>query len=106
MTRKAWNTGLKMSEEQRQKMSIANYKGSMEYSMIHKWVNKNKGRIKACERCGLSDPNRRYEWANISGVYDRDLNNYERLCVPCHRKKDGTDKIYMFSKRWQNRVLE
>lgn len=30
----------------------------------------------------------RYEWANISGEYKRELSDYESLCVSCHRIKD------------------
>jgi len=29
------------------------------------------------------------ELSNISGKYKRDINDYEWLCVKCHRIKDG-----------------
>jgi len=30
----------------------------------------------------------RYEWANISGEYKRDVSDYIQLCPSCHRKFD------------------
>ena len=32
---------------------------------------------------------KRYHWANISGEYKRDLTDYKRLCVSCHRYFDS-----------------
>ena len=31
----------------------------------------------------------RLEWANISGEYKREREDYIAICVPCHRKLDG-----------------
>lgn len=58
-----------------------------EYTSIHSWVSRWKGRPKKCEKCGTTDK-KRYEWANISGEYKRDLNDYIRLCKSCHTKLD------------------
>ena len=55
---------------------------------LHKWVYRWKGCQKKCEECGLDDPNRMYHWANISGEYKRDLDDFKRLCVPCHKRFD------------------
>lgn len=41
-----------------------------------------------CERCGLDDPTQRFEWANLTGRYD-DPDDYERMCVSCHRRYDA-----------------
>lgn len=57
------------------------------YAALHKRVEVLRGTPKKCERCGLQDPDRRYEWANLNGRYD-DPYDYERLCVPCHRRLD------------------
>lgn len=56
------------------------------YSAIHSWVRKNKSKIDACEKC---HKNRKLEISNISGKYKRDIDDYEWLCIPCHRNKDN-----------------
>lgn len=55
--------------------------------MLHYWVEKNLGKPKKCEQCKSTDKSR-YHWSNISGNYHKDLSDWERLCVPCHLKKD------------------
>lgn len=57
------------------------------YSAFHYRVVKARGKPSECEWCGLNNPIRTYEWANLEGRYE-DLNDYVRLCVPCHRKFD------------------
>lgn len=59
------------------------------YSAIHYWVSGNKGKPKKCEHCGTTKA-KKFEWANIDHEYKRDLNDYIRLCTPCHRKYDNT----------------
>lgn len=59
------------------------------YGSLHDWVARYRGREKKCSRCGLSDAKRKYNWANISGKYKRDLNDWIRLCIPCHRNLDN-----------------
>ena len=94
--------GIKFSKERLKKHIEAqpkgkdkvNWKGE-EASMVsqHAWVKRCKGKPQYCNRCGLDKqkPNnkRTFEWANISGKYKRDLNDYEPLCIPCHRKQDS-----------------
>lgn len=64
------------------------------YYTIHKWVYKNKGKPTKCENCGDKKA-KRYEWANISGLYKQDLNDWKRLCKPCHHKYDNiSDKLW------------
>jgi len=92
---KIWLKGHKVSEEVRKKLSgINNYlwKGEKaSYFSKHIWVNHWKGSPKICEICGTTTA-KRYEWANISGEYKRDLNDYIRLCASCHRNFDMTDE--------------
>lgn len=65
-----------------------NWKGdAVGYSALHAWVRRVKGAPCVCERCGTTE-GKRYEWANKSREYRRDLDDWERLCVSCHRK-DG-----------------
>jgi hypothetical protein len=58
-----------------------------DYKALHLRVYSARGAPKHCERCGLSDESRRYEWANLTGRYE-DPSDYRRLCVSCHRKFD------------------
>ena len=58
------------------------------YRSLHKWVCRYKGKPKQCSNCGKIVQNRGIHWANISGEYKRDLNDYIRLCALCHRRFD------------------
>ncbi len=62
-----------------------NWKGdNCGYSSLHNWIRKQKGQPSFCEHC-LSTEKRKYEWANISGKYKRDIKDFIRLCTSCHR---------------------
>lgn len=52
----------------------------------HKAVYTARGKPSYCEHCGTKEE-RMYHWANISGRYE-DVNDYIRLCVPCHTRYD------------------
>jgi len=60
------------------------------YSGLHKWVQRKLGRPNQCEYCGeiILSPYQ-IHWANKSHKYLRDLTDWIRLCVPCHRKYDA-----------------
>lgn len=58
------------------------------YSGLHYWVARHLGKPQHCEQCGRTRGTKRYEWANKSGEYKRDLSDWLRLCVPCHRTMD------------------
>lgn len=69
--------------------SSHSWKGKdVSYSAFHIRINKIRGRPKRCSHCG-TEKKRKFEWANISGKY-HDVNDYIRLCVPCHREFDKT----------------
>lgn len=74
------------------------------YSAIHKWIVKWYGKANGCTKCGDTSI-RTYEWANISGQYLRDIRDFMSLCVPCHRRLDGNDKLYLYSSVYQKRRL-
>ena len=61
------------------------------YGALHIWLKKEKGSPQYCV-INKTHKGKRYEWANISGEYRRDVNDYESLCVSCHRKKDYTEQ--------------
>lgn len=57
------------------------------YRAIHDYIVRSLGKPSKCNHCKATDK-KRYEWS-CDGEYTRDLNKWERLCVACHRKKDG-----------------
>lgn len=58
------------------------------YQALHLRVETARGKPQRCATCDTTDPNERYEWANLSGRYE-DVHDYARLCVPCHRRVDA-----------------
>ena len=90
------NLGRKLTEEIRAKQSVSlrgknkgekngQWKGNdAGYKALHMWVNSEKGKPTApCNKCGCID-SWRYVWANISGEYKRDINDYQSLCHKCN----------------------
>lgn len=63
------------------------YKHSTSYHAIHNWLAENFVKPDKCERCGKSEVSR-LEWANISGKYLRERDDFMVLCPSCHRKMD------------------
>lgn len=62
---------------------------SVGYRALHIWVNARKGKPKICELCGKKKTTpKSIQWANKSGEYKRDLNDWISLCVKCHREYD------------------
>lgn len=62
--------------------------GEAKYQALHLRVEAARGKPNRCACCDTADPSQRYEWANLSGRYE-DINDYARLCVPCHRRVDA-----------------
>lgn len=61
------------------------------YSSLHERLYRDRGKPCHCEVCGTSDPDKRYEWANVTGDYT-DPNGYKRMCASCHRQFDHSEK--------------
>jgi hypothetical protein len=58
------------------------------YHNLHQWVSQHKTKTGKCSTCS----HRGYtEWANISGVYLRDLDDYVEMCKLCHAEFDNYD---------------
>ena len=67
----------------------ANWKGDdVGYTALHDWLSLRLGQPRKCEHC-KTETAKKYEWANLSGEYKRDLKDWVRLCVACHRLNDG-----------------
>lgn len=58
-----------------------------DYMAVHAWVKSQKGRPSLCAHCG-STTAKLYDWANVDHQYRRDLNDWIRLCRPCHVRFD------------------
>lgn len=79
----AWNKGIPGLQGEKS----SSWKGEKAgYDAKHWWIRHKLGTPNKCERCGSTTATR-YEWANISRNYSRDLDDWERLCVSCHRKE-------------------
>ena len=62
------------------------YKGNV---ALHSWIKRQLGFPNKCEHCGFeSDSHHKIHWANKSHEYKRDVLDWIRLCVPCHKKYD------------------
>lgn len=60
------------------------------YGGLHRWVKKWLGKPCTCEFCGKTGlKGRQIHWANKSQEYKRDLNDWLRLCVSCHKSYDS-----------------
>src|SRR5215467_3164342 len=59
------------------------------YFALHRWVRQNKVKTGQCRGCGRKI---RTEWANISGLYFRDLDDFAELCKACHMELDSWSK--------------
>jgi len=83
-------TRAKISEAQKGKRTGTDnhlWKGDdVGYRAMHDWIRREKGLPRECEHCGSSK--RRLVWANKSHEYRRDVDDWMRLCYPCHRKYD------------------
>lgn len=77
-----------MSESHGTDEKNKNWKGDkVGYHGLHIWVAKHLGKPNKCEDCGTTKA-KRFEWANISKNYRRDLTDWKRLCTKCHVKFD------------------
>ncbi len=72
-----------------------NWKGDdVGYDGLHQWVNRHLGKPGTCEHCGRTGLwGRQINWANKDHGYKRNLKDWLRLCVKCHKKYDKERKF-------------
>lgn len=84
---KPWNKGLRLARLQNENNYA--WKGeNVSYAGLHKWVERNLGKANKCTHCWVLNA-KKYEWANVSKEYKRDLTDWISLCVSCHSKFDN-----------------
>lgn len=95
-----WNAGKKMSKKIVKQMSISRlgkrkgetnhaWKGEkVKYCGLHDWVRRELGTPDTCEHCRKVGYGREMHWANKDHKYKRNLTDWLRLCIHCHRKYD------------------
>ena len=112
--RPSWNKGLKGYKAGEEHWSFGkerneirdekhwNWKGEDGiYSTHHQWVKRRLGKPSLCEHCGTTEA-KRFEWANKSGQYKRDLSDWMRLCTSCHHKYDRISERGWATRRLQH----
>ena len=92
----AWNKGKKMPEMSGE--LHPNWLGdNVGYTGIHLWVKKISGKADQCDNrtsqfldfsCNRKSNN--FHWANKGGEYLREISDWMKLCVSCHRRYDYT----------------
>lgn len=60
------------------------------YWGIHAWIKREYGSPKKCDDCGTTTA-KKFEWANISKKYIRDISDWKRLCTKCHNSFDNAN---------------
>src|SRR3990167_4441764 len=85
------NTGRKLSAATRKKISESTtdekhpqWKSDrVGYLALHQWIARKLGSPRMCAHCKTTTA-KRYDWANVSKQYVRDLSDWIRLCRKCH----------------------
>jgi hypothetical protein len=74
--------------------NASNWKGDdIGYVQLHIWIRNNYGQPSTCEHCfKIEKNNRKIHWANKSGQYKRDREDWLRLCNKCHYLFDLQNK--------------
>lgn len=60
------------------------------YGGLHAWISRRLGKPAHCVLCETTQG--KFEWANKSGQYLRDLGDWLRLCISCHRRYDSAKR--------------
>jgi len=90
----------KLSKDHKKKIGLANtgnnngqWKGNkVKYSSLHTWLRSHHKKSGVCHFCGRTDA-KVYDWANVTGIYDRNIENYRETCRGCHIKLDRWNSL-------------
>lgn len=101
-----WNKGIKTGNNGIIGEKHPGFKGNnVSYSALHKYIRYHFGTPKKCEICNDIKA-KKYEWANISGEYRRDISDWKRVCTKCHQKMDDVFNKRpkdMYKRMWETR---
>ena len=61
-----------------------------QYDSIHQYIRYHFEQPKHCQNCKKI---KKLDWANFTGVYDKDIRNYKAFCRPCHKLIDSGGTI-------------
>ena len=75
---KTWNKGKPHLIDEKHPQWKGNRVG---YSALHTWIHRTWGKNKKCDFCGLE---KKLDWANKNGIYNRNRINWLNLCKRCH----------------------
>ena len=53
------------------------------YNAVHKWLRRHLPKPNVCDSCKLSPP---IDVACVTGIYNRDFENWDWLCRSCHNR--------------------
>lgn len=77
-----------------------NWKGeNVGIKALHDWVKKQLGKPMQCSMCKTTTA-KKFEWANVSQKYKREVTDWIRLCTKCHH---AFDRKYRYPK-WKKAV--
>lgn len=62
------------------------------YKAIHAWIRRQKGEPQKCLHCGITNEEKRLEWANKYHKLTRNVEDYIPLCPKCHNIFDEHNK--------------
>lgn len=71
------------------------------YNAIHMWIRRHFVRTTYCEKCHATVV-KRFEWANLSGEYRRDRDDWMNVCSVCHKAIDA----HIYQRSRSNKLKE
>lgn len=75
---------------------------NVKYYALHSWIARKLGKPTKCEHCGKDGLKGKYiNWANKSQEYKRDLDDWLRLCRPCHSQYDNMPQRISIARKKQ-----
>ena len=85
---KPWNKNLKVDRQKYPNMGNLKIWENCSYMGKHKRIWQKYGKADKCENLSCPKKCLYYEWANISGKYKEDRNDWKMMCCHCHKIYD------------------